>query len=142
LFIALTYAVYLIIQKNSYQVDKFFTLTIHIMVSTIFLFPALAFVDNSVPKTSAFHGYVLTIAILYTIIPLFLNNFALKKLDSSVVGTLLYLNPIISFLLAVFYYKEQINSFQIIGFILIFIAILIFNIAYLKDQKSKKVSKA
>lgn len=142
LFIAFSYAVYLILQKNSYQIDKFFTLTIHIVVSTIFLLPTLAFIDNSIPKTSAFHGYVLTIAILYTIIPLFLNIFALKKLDSSVVGTLLYLNPIISFLLAVFYYKEQINTFQIVGFVLIFIAIIIFNIAYLQGQKSKKVLNA
>lgn len=110
MLIALTYAVYLILQKKNYHLDKFFTLTIHIVVAALFLLPALFFIDHSVPKTASFSRYVLAIAILYTIVPLFLNMYALKKLDSSIVGTLLYLNPMISFLLAIFYYQEKINS--------------------------------
>lgn len=140
MLIALTYAVYLILQKKNYHLDKFFTLTIHIVVAALFLLPALLFIDHSVPKTASFSGYVLAIAILYTILPLFLNMYALKKLDSSIVGTLLYLNPMISFLLAIFYYQEKINSAQIIGFSLVFLAVIIFNVAYLRGRRLKKLA--
>lgn len=133
--IALSYAGYLVLQKNKFKLDKFFTLTIHILVSTVLLLPILAVVDNSVPKTDEFYTYILIIAIGYTIIPLFLNIYALKGLDSSVVGILLYLNPIISFFLAVLYYKESINTAQIIAFGMIFIAVVIFNIAYIYERR-------
>ena len=133
--IALSYAGYLVLQKNKFKLDKFFTLTIHILVSTILLLPILYVVDSSAPKTDEFYTYILIIAIGYTIIPLFLNIYALKGLDSSVVGILLYLNPIISFFLAVLYYKESINTFQIIAFGMIFIAVVIFNIAYIYERR-------
>jgi chloramphenicol-sensitive protein RarD len=133
--IALSYAIYLVLQKNTFRMDKFFTLTIHIVVSTILLLPILTVIDTTVPKTITFYSLVAIIAVGYTIIPLFLNIFALKGLDSSIVGTLLYLNPIISFLLAVFYYKEPINTVQIVGFGMIFMAVVIFNIAYLYGRK-------
>ena len=135
LTIALSYAIYLVLQKNRFKVDKFFTLTIHIIVSTILLLPILMVIDPTVPRTTSFYGFVATIAVIYTIVPLFLNIYALKGLDSSVVASLLYLNPIISFLLAVFYYDESINTVQIVGFGMIFIAIIIFNLAYFYARK-------
>jgi len=133
--IALSYAAYLILQKNKFQIDKFFSLTIHILISTILLLPILSVVDASTVKSNEFYIYILIIAIGYTIIPLFLNIYALKGLDSSVVGILLYLNPIISFFLAVLYYKEAINLMQIIAFSMIFLAVIIFNIAYIYERK-------
>lgn len=140
MIIALSYAIYLVLQKNSFKLDKFFTLTIHIIISALLLLPILSVVDTSVAKPANFYIFIAIIAIGYTIIPLFLNLFALKGLDSSVVGTLLYLNPIISFLLAVFYYKEPINTFQIIGFSMIFVAVIIFNIAYIRSLRKSRVS--
>jgi len=133
--IALSYAIYLVLQKNTFKIDKFFTLTIHILVSAIFLLPILTLINPAAPKSITFYSFIAIIAIGYTIIPLFLNIFALKGLDSSIVGTLLYLNPIISFLLAVLYYKEAINTVQIAAFGMIFLAVIIFNIAYLQERK-------
>lgn len=137
MIIALSYAVYLILQKNSFQIDKFFSLTIHIVVSMFLLLPLLSIVDTTTVKTNEFYWLVLIIAVGYTIIPLFMNIFALKGLDSSVVGILMYLNPIISFFLAVFYYQEPINTQQIIAFSMIMLAILVFNIAYIYERKRK-----
>ncbi|MDM1048138.1 EamA family transporter [Sphingobacterium hotanense] len=137
MIIALSYAVYLILQKNSFQIDKFFSLTIHIVVSMFLLLPLLSIVDTATVKTNEFYWLVLIIAVGYTIIPLFMNIFALKGLDSSVVGILMYLNPIISFFLAVFYYHEPINTQQIIAFSMIMLAILVFNIAYIYERKRK-----
>lgn len=135
IIIALSYAIYLVLQKNKFDVDRFFTLTIHITAGAIFLIPAFLLMEQPTEKTPVFHVLILVIAVFYTIIPLFLNIYALKKLSSSVVGTLLYLNPVISFLLAVLYYNEAINTAQIIGFSLIVIAVFIFNFAYFKAQK-------
>ncbi|WP_312138441.1 EamA family transporter [Sphingobacterium sp.] len=137
MIIALSYAIYLILQKNSFQLDKFFSLTIHIVVSMFLLLPLLSVVDTTTVKTNEFYWLVLIIAVGYTIIPLFMNIFALKGLDSSVVGILMYLNPIISFFLAVFYYHEPINTQQIIAFSMILLAILVFNIAYIYERKRK-----
>lgn len=138
--IAFTYAIYLVLQKkNTFQIDKFFGLAIHILVSCVLLLPLLAFVDSAIPKTTKFYSLVSVIAIGYTIIPLFLNIFALKKLDSSIVGTLLYLNPIISFLLAIFYFKEPINTTKALAFGMIFLAVIIFNVAYLYHKNVKKL---
>ncbi len=140
MIIALTYAIYLVLQKkNTFQIDKFLGLTIHLVISCLLLLPVLAFIESTIPKTNDFYGIVIVIAVVYTIIPLFLNIFSLKGLDSSVVGTLLYLNPIISFLLAIFYYKEPITVQQIVAFSTIFLAIVIFNIAYLRAQKQQKL---
>lgn len=141
-FIALSYATYLILQKNKFQIDRFFSLTIHIVVGTILILPIMGLIDVTAPKTNEFYGFILIIAVFYTILPLFLNIFALKGLDSSVVGILLYINPIISFFLAVFFYHEQINTFQIIAFSMIFLAIILFNVAYIYERKRNRVLKA
>jgi chloramphenicol-sensitive protein RarD len=61
--------------------------------------------------------------------------YALKGLDSSVVGILLYINPTIAFLLAVFYFEESINGVQIVAYGLIFLAVVIFNVAYIRSQR-------
>lgn len=137
--IALTYAAYLVLQKNRFHLDKFFSLTIHIVVSSLLLLPVLGFIETGSSHADSFYIYILIIALGYTIIPLFLNIYALKGLDSSVVGILLYLNPIISFFLAILYYKEAINSFQIIAFSLIFIAIVLFNVSYIYERRKTKV---
>mgnify|MGYP003939425301 CR=1 FL=1 len=135
MLIALSYAIYLVLQKNRFRMDKFITLTLHIVLSTFLLLPILLFVDATDTKPVLFYSLVTVIAVVYTIIPLFLNIYALKGLNSSIVGTLLYLNPIISFLLAVFYYKEPINTAQIVAFGMIFTAVVVFNVAYLYGKK-------
>lgn len=134
--IALSYAIYLVLQKASTKLDKFFTLTLHMLISAIFLIPlGINSTSDSVVHSEMFFQYVLVIAVLFTIIPLFLNMYALKGLDSSVVGILLYINPIISFLLAVYYFNESITLLQGAAYGLILLAVIIFNISYLQSKK-------
>ena len=134
--IALSYAIYLVVQKASTKLDKFFTLTLHILISALFLLPLGLNTGEMVEHSTLFFQYVLLIAVLFTIIPLFLNMFALKGLDSSVVGVLLYINPIISFLLAIFYFNEDITLLQGLAYGLIFLAVIVFNVAYLKAKRN------
>lgn len=138
--IALSYAIYLVLQKASTKLDKFFTLTLHILISAVFLIPMGIHTSDAVVHSTMFFQYVLLIAVLFTIIPLFLNMFALKGLDSSVVGILLYINPIISFLLAVYYFQESITLLQAIAYGLILLAVIIFNISYLQAKRKLMLS--
>lgn len=142
LVIAFSYATYLVLQKGNNRLDKFFTLNLHIIICTVLLTPLLYILPQGTVHGTDFYVYVLLIAVLFTIIPLFLNMYALKGLDSSVVGILLYINPTIAFLLAVFYFNEAINGVQIIAYALIFMAVAIFNIAYIRSVRTWKKEEA
>lgn len=137
LLIAFSYAVYLILQKINTKTDKLFALTVHITLSTLFLLPLFFITGAGVPKSSLFYENVLIIAIVFTIIPLFLNAYALKGLRSSLVGILLYINPIISFFLAIFYFKEPITLLQIFAYSLIMVAVALFNVIYLRNSRKE-----
>ena len=141
LIIAFTYAIYLVMQKMNTRFDKFFALTIHILLCACILipygYPSVVAADHS----TTFYQLVLLIAVLFTIIPLFLNMYALKSLSSSLLGILLYINPIIAFLLAVFYFGESVNSTQAIAYGIVLFAVVVFNLAYLKGSKAHQLVK-
>lgn len=139
MIIALSYAIYLILQKKNNQLDKLFTLTGQIVLGSLLLSP-LFFMssETSVEKGNLFYGLVILIAILFTIIPMYLNVFSLKKLNSSVVGVFININPILSFLLAVFYFHEKVNFAQGLAYFLIFFSVLLFNWDILKSKFLKQ----
>lgn len=135
LIVALTYAMYLISQRKNTEVDKFVGLNIQILTSGLILLPFFPAFSGPVPTESLFYICLLFIVVLFTIIPLFLNLFALKGVNSSTVGIMLYINPLINFVLAVFYYKEAVNEIQLISYSLILISILVFNEKLIFNRK-------
>lgn len=127
LVVAGTYALYLIIQKKITGIDKFLLLTVQVSITALVMLPFYPSFSGPLPQETSFYGYILIIAILFTIIPLFLNLYALKGIKSSTVGILLYINPIIGFMLSALYYKEPITAFQISAYALIVVSIVLFN---------------
>lgn len=127
IIIAATYALYLVSQRKNTAIDKFLLLTLQLTTSAIILLPFYPFYRGEIPTELSFYFYIAIISVFFTIIPLFLNLFALKKMSSATVGILLYINPLINFFLAIFYYKEEITALQIIAYSLIFLSIIIFN---------------
>lgn len=127
LVVAGTYALYLIIQKKITGIDKFLLLTVQVSITALVMLPFYPSFSGPFPQETSFYGYILIIAILFTIIPLFLNLYALKGIKSSTVGILLYINPIIGFMLSALYYKEPITAFQISAYALIVVSIVLFN---------------
>ena len=89
------------------------------------------------PSESMFYWLLLIIVVVFTIIPLFLNLYALKGMNSSAVGILMYTNPLIHFFLAFFYFKEEVNFNQIVAYLLILTSIVVFNEKVLFKQISK-----
>ncbi|WP_380870505.1 EamA family transporter [Sphingobacterium corticis] len=136
LMIALTYAIYLVLQKANTATDKLFSLSIHITLSTIILLPLFGIVGLGANKSAIFYELVWVIAVVFTIVPLFLNAYALKGLSSSLVGILLYVNPLLSFTLAITYFSEPITLIQITAYGMIIVSVIWFNLLYFKKQKA------
>lgn len=131
LIIAFSFALYLISQRKNNQFDRFVVLTIQLVIASIVLIPFFPVYKAATPVASLFWILITMIVVLFTIIPLFLNLFALKGMDSATVGVLMYTNPLINFFLAFFFFKENVNTMQIIAYVLILLAILIFNERYI-----------
>ncbi len=125
--IGLTYACYLISQNRNGQFDKFLVLNFHILLSALILLPFFPAFSGPVPSGFTFYFFIEIIAVVYTIVPLFLNLYALTGISSSKVGMILNINPIIAFVLAGTVYHEPLGALQIFSYALIFIAVLIFN---------------
>ncbi len=137
LIVAATYALYLVSQRKNSELDKFLVLTIQLVFTAILILPFYPKYSGVVPIEPLFYSCLLIIVVFFTIIPLFLNLYALKGINSSAVGIMIYINPIINFLLAVFYYHEQVSWLQLCSYFLILVSIFVFNAKLIFKLKSK-----
>ena len=137
IIIGLTYACYLVSQRVNKGFDKFIILTFHISLAALLLVPFYPIYSGPVPTEFTFYFCIETIAIFFTIIPLFLNLYALSGINSSTVGMLLNINPMIAFGLACLVYNEKITALQILAYAVIFIAVLVFNLHHLFSMRQK-----
>lgn len=140
LIIAFTYAFYLISQRSNSYFDKLNVLTIQIILIFILSLPYYFVNGFSIPANPTFYMYILAIATLFTLVPLYMNLYALKGAPASNVGVMLYINPLIAFALAIFYYKEYINTLQIVSYFLILLAVFIFNYRILTNLTKKNIN--
>jgi chloramphenicol-sensitive protein RarD len=136
-FIAVLYTFFLIVQKVLNKVDKFNMLGLQLLIASIFMFPFYVFSFNSFPLDTYFWIDILVIAIFFTIIPLFLSLYALIGMPSSTLGIIIYLNPIVAFAVAFFYFHEEISLYQVYAYLLLFIAIIVFNWNTIKEMLFK-----
>ena len=127
LIIATSFALYLISQRKNNQFDRFVILTIQLIIASLVILPFYPIYSEQLPTENLFYILLIVIVVLFTIIPLFLNLYALKGMNSSAVGILMYTNPLINFFLAIFYFHEEIQLSQIVSNFLIIVSIIIFN---------------
>ncbi len=139
LFVAFTFAFYIIVQKKLSRFDSFNLLMLQLTLVSFLLLPFYLYSSEPLPTEPIFYRSIGMVVILFTITPMILNNFALKGISSSTVGILIYINPIINFLLAVFYYKEFVSTEQIIAYSLIFLSIIIFNLRTIIPKKTSEI---
>lgn len=132
LTIAFTYGLYLVLQRKNSRLSRMTILGAQMLVSFLILNAFYSFLVEEVPGGLYFYGIILLIAAVFTVLPLFLNLFALTKIKSSTVGILMYLNPLINFTIAFVVYNEVIGSYQLIGYTIIAVALVIFNLQNLK----------
>jgi chloramphenicol-sensitive protein RarD len=140
LITAVTYAMYLVSQRKNTGLDKFLVLTIQLVFTALILIPFYPNYSGTLPTESLFYSCLLFIVVCFTIIPLFLNLYALKGINSSAVGIMIYINPIIGFLLAIFYFNEQVTNLQLFSYFLILVSIVVFNEKLIFPRKWKATS--
>jgi len=141
LVVAATYALYLVSQRKNSELDKFLVLNIQLLFIALLILPFYPKYSGVIPTEPLFYICLSCIVLFFTIVPLFLNLYALKGINSSTVGIMMYTNPIINFTLAVFYFKEQVTLLQMFSYSLILVSIIIFNknIIFGKKHKFSKI---
>jgi len=135
--IASLYALYLIVQRASQGFDKLNMLAVQLTLCSLFVIPKLFINQHAVPKEPFFWFSILTIAVIFTIIPLFFSMYALTRISSSTTGVLLYVNPLIAFTLAITYFQESVAPHKYLAYAIILFAIVLFNWKTLKEFITK-----
>jgi chloramphenicol-sensitive protein RarD len=139
IFIATLYASYLLIQRVSFQIDKVFLLGVQLIIASLLISPFYFFNNFIFPTEILFWIHISVIALIFTIIPLVLSLYALEGLDSSTMGIIIYLNPIVSFTIAFIYFNETVSGIQAFAYFLLFVAVIIFNWQFIKELICKGV---
>lgn len=124
---AFTYALYLVSQRRNQGFDRLVILGIQILFSSLILNLFYGSLIHEVPNSFDFYGIVLIIAVVFTCLPLFLNLYALNKINSATIGILLYLNPIFNFAIAFTVFGEKVDMTQVIAYAVIVVALGLFN---------------
>lgn len=135
LLIALSYAFYLITQRLLKAYDKIVLLKLQLLVAFILIGPFYTYLaDEGAHLDTHFFLNIGLLSAGFTVLPLFLNLFALKELTSGTIGILMYINPILNFLMAFLYFGEQTTGTKIAAYLIIFISVIIYNL-HIKSRK-------
>jgi len=132
---ALTYALYLISQRKNQGFDRMIVLGIQTLFSFLILNVLYSYLITEVPGAIDFYSMIFMIAVVFTVLPLFLNLYALNKINSATIGILMYLNPIFNFSVAFLVFHETVNTLQIVGYSIIVVALVLFNAHNVKRIK-------
>jgi chloramphenicol-sensitive protein RarD len=139
---AFTYALYLISQRKNQGFDRIIVLGIQVLFSLAILTVFYPQLVNRLPTSFYFYEMILLIAVAFTVIPLFLNLFALNKINAATIGILMYLNPILNFTLAFLVFGEMASTLQWVGYGIIVVALLIFNYERIQNISRKRFDRA
>jgi chloramphenicol-sensitive protein RarD len=129
---AITYALYLISQRRNQGFDRMIILGVQVLFSLIILNVLYSYLIQEIPVSVNFYLTILLIAIVFTVLPLFLNLFALNRINAATIGILMYINPLINFSIAFIVFKEDVNGVQLVGYSIIAVALILFNYPNLK----------
>jgi chloramphenicol-sensitive protein RarD len=131
--VASLYAFYLIIQRKMQHLDKLNILAVQIGMAILLMLPFYLWKHEGIPQGLWFWGNITVIAVLFTIIPLFMSLYALIGIPSSTLGIIIYINPIIAFAVAIIYFGEQVDVHKLFAYSLLLISVIVFNWSIIKD---------
>lgn len=132
LLIAFSYALYLITQRKNQGFNRMIVLGIQVLFAFIIMNLFFSKLVGTVTFDLRFYAIVACVALFFTVLPLFLNLYALNKINAATIGILMYINPLINFILAFIVVNEKATSVQIAGYAVIAIALMLFNYPLLK----------
>jgi chloramphenicol-sensitive protein RarD len=121
------YAFFLIIQRIIKNISRLNMLGFQLLISLFIVLPLFFLNPKPIPVDASFWIDMVIIAVVFTLLPLLLSLFSLNSLPSSTVGIIIYINPIVAFGVAFFYFHETIKLNQLFAYSLLAIAVVIFN---------------
>jgi len=127
LIVASSYAIYLIVMKQLGALDKLVVLLFQVGTALLIITPFYGYLVPHTPTDVYFYLGTAGIAFFFTVLPMNLQLFALQRLNSSTIGILMYINPMMNFLVGVLVFHEAISLFQGLGYVLILGAVVLFN---------------
>ncbi len=140
LILAFSFGLYGLIKKLS-PLDSLPGLTLE--TGMIFL-PALAYLGiqeasgvGSIGHTGWGIALLLAISGVVTAVPLLLFSAGTRRINLSTIGILQYITPTIQFLLGTLLFKEPFDFHRLIGFVLIWLALIIFSGEMIIQQRNK-----
>ncbi len=135
--VASLYAFYLIIQRVMVKIDKLIMLGIHLLIAAIITLPLFIYNFKALPSDMHFWAVIVIISVLFTVVPLFLSLYALIGMPSSTLGIIIYLNPIVAFAVAFFYFHEGIDPHQLYAYSMLLAAVIMFNWGTIKELTTR-----
>ncbi len=121
------YAFFLVIQRIIKSISKLNMLGFQLLISLVIVLPLFLIYPQPIPLELSFWVDIIVIAVVFTLLPLLLSLYSLNSLPSSTVGIIIYINPIVAFGVAFFYFDETIKLNQLFAYCLLAIAVVIFN---------------
>ena len=136
--LAVSFGLYGLIKKLA-PLGSLYGLTLE---TAILLLPSLGYLVWIESQGQAAFGHsalqvnlMLPLAGVITAIPLLLFSSAARSIPLSTMGLLQYLSPTLQFLLGVFLFGEPFSQHQLIGFSIIWLALIIFSAGSLYEQR-------
>ncbi len=138
---AIFYAFFLIIQRKIRNINKLNMLAFQMTVALFVVVPLFFVFPHPFPTDISFWINIFIVSLVFTVLPLLLSLIALSSLPSSTVGILIYINPVVAFSVAFFYFGESIEANQLFAYLLLTCAVIIFNFKILKENLFKLSAK-
>ena len=116
----------------------------------ILFLPAIAFLlfsefsgTGAFMHTSPLQDAMLIGAGLVTVVPLWMFSTAAQRIPLTMIGILQYVNPTMQFLLGVLIYKEPFDHRRLIGFGVVWVALILFGLeGYFAQRRTKVLAAA
>ena len=140
LVLAISFALYALYRKMA-NIDSMTALLVETVILLPFAFGWILYCHFN--GTNSFGADTKTTLLLMlggvvTAIPLFWFGIATRKIPLSTIGFIQYLSPTIQLLLGVFLYKETFSTSHILGFGIVWIALILFSISIYRRFNQQK----
>lgn len=138
------FAAYIILQKFLPKISRttIFTCQLFIILSLLIQIEYSNSSQYDLPKELFFWADCVVIASLFTILPVTLNLYSLIRMPASSVAILMYITPMMTFMLALFYFHEKLEYHERVEYMVLIISVLLFNGTTIKEAwKARKLRK-
>ncbi len=136
------YAFFLIIQRRIKVINKLNMLAFQLVVALFLITPLFFIFPQPFPTDGFFWINMFIISLFFTVLPLLLSMIALISLPSSTVGILIYINPVVAFSVAFFYFNEHVQVNQLLAYLLLIMAVIIFNFKIIRQSYMRLFNKS